>query len=97
MILSVRCMRFWFSATPHNQCGSVPAATARHGLTQVVNQWLEFGDFHPERVRPFHLMNPGEVFGPLGGELLMERHRVMVVQQFQMISDRQFQPGPNDQ
>jgi len=42
-------------------------------------------------------MLPGEGVRPLRGELVVERHWIMVIEQDEMVADRQFQPLLDDE
>ena len=57
--------------------------------------WLQFGDLHAEFVWTFDKMFPLERCGPLRGKLVIQRHGIVVVQQDEVIADRQLQPSLN--
>ena len=63
--------------------------------SQIVG--LELRDVHAEFSRAFDQMFPGERAGSLRGERVGEWHGVMVVQQEEVIADRQSQSGLDDQ
>ena len=58
---------------------------------------LQFRDFHAKFVRTFNEMFPLERARPLSGELVVKWHRIVVIQQDEMIADGQLKPGLNNQ
>src|SRR5262245_4958120 len=58
---------------------------------------FQLGDLHAELFRAFDEMFPGERARPLGGELIVKRHGIMVVEQDEMIADRKVKPGAYDE
>ena len=57
----------------------------------------QFRDLDAEFFGAFHEMLPGECAGPLSGELVVERHGVVIVQQDEVIANGQVEPGFDDQ
>ena len=49
---------------------------------------FQFGDFHAEFLRAFHQMFPRKCLRPLRGELIAHPHRIVVVEQHEIIADR---------
>jgi len=72
-----------------NRCVSalVSAATFRHFRNRRSD--LQFGDFDAEFRRAFDQVFPSERRRPLGGELMAERHGIMVLEQDEMLPDPQ--------
>jgi hypothetical protein len=58
---------------------------------------LELRDFYAEFFRAFYEMLPGESIRPLRGELVIKRHGIVIVEQDEMVADRQFKPLFDDE
>ena len=76
---------------------SVAAAAGRFRFGNGFLQGFEFGDLDAKFVRAFDQVLPGERSRPLGGELVVERDGIVVVEQDEMAADRKVKPGLNDQ
>ena len=58
-----------------------------------VDQVDQLGELDAKVLWPAFQVVPREGAGELGLELVAQRHRIMVVQQDEVIADRQFAPG----
>ena len=76
----MHCSRFLFVA-------GLVSARFRGGFRGGRDR-LDFGDLNSELGRAFHQMLPSKRPRPLGRELIVERHGIMVVQQNEMIAER---------
>ena len=56
-----------------------------------------FRNFHAHFLRAFEEMFPRKGARPFGGELVKERHGIVAVDQDEVVADRQFEKGANDQ
>jgi len=73
------------------------ATTGSRNRLRWLAQPLEFGDFHAGFPRNVDEIFPRECVRPLGGELVAERRRIMVVEEDEVVANRQFKPGAYDQ
>ena len=71
-------------------------AGTRHGRGGF-NHRPELGDFHPEFLRALRQVFPGKRVRPLRGKLVAQRHRIVVIQDYKMVADREVQPGADDE
>src|ERR1039457_75153 len=76
---------------------SVAATARRVRFGNGCIQGFEFGDLDAKFARAFDKVFPGECRRPLCGELVVERDGIMVVQQNEMVADRQAEPCFDDQ
>ena len=58
---------------------------------------FQLGDFYAKFRRTFYQVLPGASIRPLCGELAIERYGIVVVEQDEMVADRQFQPLFDDE
>jgi len=58
---------------------------------------LQFRDLDTKFVRAFDQVFPLKRARPLRSELVIKRHWIVIIQQYEMITDRQLEPGLNDQ
>src|SRR5690606_29777059 len=75
---------------------SMMTTTAGYNLFRINNS-TQLGDFDAKLFRAFDEMFPRECAGPLRGKLIEQRHGIVIVQQNEMVVDRQLQPGADDQ
>jgi len=74
----------------------MPATATWHRVGRSGHS-LELGNSYANLVRAFNEVLPGEGARPLRRELIIQRHRVMVVQEDEMVANGHFQPGADDQ
>jgi hypothetical protein len=75
---------------------SMVTTTAGNDLTGIHDS-AQFGDLHAKFVRPFGEVIPGERARPLRSELVIKWHRIVIVQENEVVAHWQFEPRADDE